>query len=215
MAHMSQPTPNLKEREEIFPHTPGNLEHEEKGEEIAWTSPTDPSNPFNWPTGKKWLITLVACYVTLIVGLNATSIAPAVPQINARFNISDATFPNSFWAITAWNVGAAIAPMFALPLMENYGMHPGYLAAYAVFALSVFPQAFAPSYATFVGVRALAGCAGGVLQDVMDGVIADVWEGALGRSLPVTVYVSALLVGVSLGPVIGGAVIAGGLEWRW
>lgn len=87
--------------------------------------------------------------------------------------------------------------------------------SYAVFAASVFPQAFAPGYATLVAVRAVAGCAGGVLQDVMDGVIADVWEGALERSLPVTVYVGALLVGVSLGPVVGGAVVGGGLHWRW
>jgi MFS family permease len=48
----------------------------------------------------------------------------------------------------------------------------------------------------------------------MDGIIADIWAGADQRSLPVTIYVFSLLSGVTLGPVIGGAIV-GALYWRW
>jgi MFS family permease len=48
----------------------------------------------------------------------------------------------------------------------------------------------------------------------MDGIIADIWPGAVHRSLPVTIYVTGLLIGVTLGPVYG-AVIVHDMYWRW
>jgi MFS family permease len=85
---------------------------------------------------------------------------------------------------------------------------------YAFFVIFVIPQAVAPNFATLIVCRFFAGCCGGVLQDAMDGIIADVWATAAERSLPVTTYIFCLLAGVSLGPVIGGAVV-GSLYWRW
>jgi MFS family permease len=153
-------------------------------------------------------------YRTLIVGLNSTSITAASIAINRRFDISDGTFPNSFWPVVAWNGGAALAPMLVLPIMEQYGMRTGYLVCYSLFTIFVIPQAVAPNFATLIACRFIAGCCGGVLQDVMDGVIADIWPGAEKRSLPVTLYVFSLLAGVTLGPVMGGAVVST-LNWRW
>ena len=67
---------------------------------------------------------------TLIVGLNATAITSAAQDINTRFNISDEHFPNSFWPVTAWITGAALAPMVILPIMEDFGMRIGYLVIF-------------------------------------------------------------------------------------
>lgn len=175
---------------------------------------TDPDHPFNWSASKKWSVTLVACYVTFIVGFNATALTAAVGQTTAFFHISDSTFPNSVWPVTAWNTGAALAPMVVLPIMEDSGTRPGYLITYVIFVLFVIPQAIARNFATFIICRFIAGCCGGVLQDAMDGIIADVWEKATERSLQVSCYVFALLGGVSIGPVVGGA-IAQSLDWRW
>ena len=148
------------------------------------------------------------------MGLNATSITAAATTINQRFGVNDENFPNSFWPVTAWNGGAALAPMVILPLMEKYGMRTCYLICYSLFTAFVVPQAVAPNFSTLIVCRFFAGCCGGVLQDVMDGIIADIWEGATQRSLPVTIYVFSLLAGVTLGPVIGGAIV-NTLYWRW
>ena len=78
----------------------------------------------------------------------------------------------------------------------------------------VIPQALAQNFATLIVCRFIAGCCGGVLQDAMDGIIADIWSEATERSLPVTFYVLSLLVGVTFGPVLGGAVIVR-FYWRW
>ena len=151
---------------------------------------------------------------TLIVGLNSTSITAAATPINQRFGISDESFPNSFWPVTAWNSGAALAPMVVLPIMEKYGMRAGYLICYILFTAFVIPQAVAPNFPTLIICRFFAGCCGGVLQDVMDGIIADIWADSKQRSLPVTIYVFLLLAGVTPGPVVGGVIVST-LYWRW
>lgn len=174
----------------------------------------DPDHPFNWSLKVKWSVTLTTCFVCFAVGLNATGIASAPTEINERFGISDANFPNSFWPVVSWTVGAAIVPMIILPLMEEHGVRLGYLLSYAIFFIFVIPQAVARNFATLIVCRFFSGGAAGVLQNGMDGIIADTWAGAAGRSLPVTIYVTGLLSGVSLGPVFGGAIISH-CYWRW
>jgi MFS family permease len=174
----------------------------------------DPDNPFNWSVIKKWRVTLTACYVTFIVGFNATALTAAVSRTNASFHVSDDAFPNSVWPVTAWNTGGALAPMVVLPIMEDYGTRSGYLITYVIFLIFVIPQAVAQNFATLIVCRFFAGGCGAVLQDAMDGIIADIWATATQRSLPVSCYVFALLAGVSIGPVVGGAIVES-LNWRW
>jgi MFS family permease len=181
---------------------------------LQWNGPNDPANPFNWKVKTKWNVTLTACYITLLVGLNATAMTSASEVINEQFGISDRHFANSYWPVVSWTVGAAGAPMMILPILEDFGMRIGYITVYAIFVIFMIPQAVAPNFATLIVCRFISGCCGGVLQDVMDGIIADVWPEAVQRSLPVSCYVFCLLVGVTLGPVMGGAVV-GSLNWRW
>src|ERR1700753_1609019 len=182
--------------------------------DMDWSSSNDPEIPFNWSLQTKWTVTLTTCFVCFVVGLNATGIASAPTPINERFGISDAHFPNSFWPVASWTVGAAVVPMVILPLMEEHGVRLGYLLSYAVFFILVIPQAVARNFSTLIAFRFFAGGAAGVLQNGIDGVSADIWPGATGRSLPVSIYVTGLLAGVSLGPVFGGAVISK-CYWRW
>lgn len=92
---------------------------------IIWED--DPENPINWPDRRKWLVTLVACFTAFVVGWNALSISSAATVINERFGISDAHFPNSFWTVTSWNVGAGLFPLAGLPVLEDFGFRKGYL----------------------------------------------------------------------------------------
>jgi MFS family permease len=156
----------------------------------------DPDHPFSWSAAKEWSVTLIACYVTFIIGFNAIALTAAVSQTNATFNIADAAFPNSVWPVTAWNTRGALAPMVVLPIMEEHGTRLGYLTTYIIFLLFVIPQAVAQNFATFIICRFFAGCCGTVLQDAMDGIVADIWAKATERSLPVSCYIFALLAGV-------------------
>lgn len=70
---------------------------------------------------------LTSCWVTFIVGLNATSITTAAEPISRDFNLSNGFFEYNFFAVTAWNAAAAIVPLATLPLMETYGMRLGFV----------------------------------------------------------------------------------------
>lgn len=53
----------------------------------------------------------------------------AVISLDKRFHIDDSSFPNSYWLVTSWNVGFAVVPSFASPLMEELGVRYGYLVS--------------------------------------------------------------------------------------
>ncbi|KAL8993525.1 MAG: hypothetical protein Q9169_006283 [Polycauliona sp. 2 TL-2023] len=177
----------------------------------AWGN--HPENPYNWPERKKWRIALVIATVILLVGLNATSIATPSLVIAEHFHVSDAAFPHSFWPVTVWNTGAAVGPMVGMPLLENFGVRRGYMLLYLVFTAMVIPQALAHNLATLLVVRAIAGCTGGVLQNVLEQVAADLWATDKQRNLPITLYTFVYVSGVTLGPVLGA--IVHDLSWRW
>ena len=89
--------------------------------------PRNPLLPFNYPLSRKWLITLTAGLNTLLFGLNATAFTVVTDTIAGLYNISDETFPNSYWPVTSWNMGAAVGTILILPLMENFGTRYFYL----------------------------------------------------------------------------------------
>jgi len=85
---------------------------------------------------------------------------------------------------------------------------------YILFTIFIIPQALAKNFATLIVTRVFAGAFGGVLQNIVDGIIADLYGGEHARSLPLTLYVFSYLGGVTFGPVFGGLVTLG-LNWRW
>ncbi|KAL4892837.1 MFS multidrug transporter [Aspergillus ambiguus] len=172
-----------------------------------------PQNPFNWPRRKKWTPMLTSCWVTFIVGLNATSITTAAESVSSEFNLANGIFEYNFFSVTAWNGAAAFVPLATLPLLETYGMYKGYIGAYILFTVFLIPQALAQNFATLVVCRAIAGALGGTLQNCADGLASNLFLCHRQRVLPLTLYTFTLLFGVTMGPVLGAAVDP--LGWRW
>ncbi|KAB8071374.1 MFS multidrug transporter [Aspergillus leporis] len=170
-------------------------------------------NPFNWPRWKKWMSMLTSCWVTFIVGLNATSITTAAESISLEFNLENGIFEYNFFAVMAWNAAAAFVPLVTLPLMEAYGMRIGFLIAYGLFTIFLIPQALAQNFATLVVCRAIAGAFGGTLQNCADGIASNLFLDHRERVFPLTLYTFTLLFGVTMGPVLGAVMEP--LGWRW
>ncbi|PNP52483.1 hypothetical protein THARTR1_06951 [Trichoderma harzianum] len=173
----------------------------------------DARNPFNWTRYRKWTTIAVACWVTFIIGLNATSITTAAEVISLQFHLPDDQIEVNFFAVVAWNAAAAFVPLVTLPLMDTYGTRTGYLVCYVLFTIFIIPQALAQNFATLVASRILAGAFGGTVQNAADGIIANVFRHHHERALPLTIYILALLMGVTMGPVLGAGFEP--LNWRW
>jgi hypothetical protein len=98
-----------------------------KEKAVPWSDPSNTYNPFNWPDAKKWRVTLLASFMTFVIQINGTMMTSAAEQINKSFNVSDETFPYSYWPVLSWNLGGAAAPLLGLPLMENLGVRKTYM----------------------------------------------------------------------------------------
>jgi hypothetical protein len=98
-----------------------------KERSMSWDDPRNALNPFNWSVGKKWRVTILASFMTFVIQLNGTMMTSAAEQINESFHISDEQFPHSYWPVLSWNLGGAAAPLFGLPLMENFGVRKSYM----------------------------------------------------------------------------------------
>lgn len=176
--------------------------------------PNDPGNPFNWPTAKKYRACILACAMTFIVQINGTMMTSAAEQINESFHVSDEVFPHSYWPVLSWNLGGAAAPLVGLPLMENFGVRYTYLGIYAVLIIFIIPQAIAHNFATLIVVRIITGSCTATLANITSGIVSDIWYAGLTKSFFTSMYIFALLSGLSMGPVFGSLVVQY-TTWRW
>lgn len=179
-----------------------------------WDGPSDPANPFNWTTRKKWIITLLACFMTFAVQINGTAMTSAAAQIDDSFHVSDLHFPHSYWPVLSWNLGGATAPLIALPLMENFGVRRSYISIYALLIVFLIPQLLAQNFATLVVTRIITGGCSGVLANITSTVVSDLWREGRSKSFSTSLWIWCLLAGLSIGPVTGSATLRF-TTWRW
>lgn len=181
---------------------------------VDWEGQDDPANPFNWSTSRKWVMTLTTCFISILTGLPAGSYSAANDQMSSLWHVQNDPFPNLTWATVSWNMGAALFPLLFVPLTENLGRMPGYFASYIIFIIFLFPSAFAQNFATMVVTRFIGGGASSVSINLVGGSISDLYRTEKERSIPMSIFGWTSVVGIALGPFIGGA-IQRNLNWRW
>ncbi|KAF2862414.1 MFS general substrate transporter [Piedraia hortae CBS 480.64] len=181
---------------------------------VDWDGPDDPKNPFNWSNKYKWLVTITTCWISILTGLPAGAYGAANDDMAREFHVSNNGFPYLTFATASWNVGAALFPLVFVPLSENMGRLPGYYASYLMFLVWLLPSALAPNYATLVITRFFGGGASSVSINLVGGSITDIWKGDRARSLPMSIFGMTSVIGIALGPLVGGA-INSGKNWRW
>lgn len=191
-----------------------HIDKESDDKEVIEFEEDDEENPFNWSKRRKWVITITVCFISILTGLPAGAYGAGSTAMSKEFHVSQSPFPNLYWATTSWNMGAALFPLFIVPLTESTGRMIGYFASYIMFLAWLFGQAFAPSFATMVVVRFFGGGASSVVINCAGGTVTDIWETAGERSFPMSLYGMTGVVGIALGPFIGGA-IQRNLDWRW
>jgi MFS family permease len=198
---------------------------------VDWNSSMNTHNPFNWPSAKKWRVTILACFMTFVIQINGTMMTSAAEQINESFHVSDEKFPHSYWPVLSWNLGGAAAPLFGLPLMENFGVRQSYMvchieqpyqvtililnkAIHAVLIIFLIPQASAHNFATIIVTRIITGSCSGILANITSGIVSDIWKAGRPKSFGTSLYIWSLLAGLSMGPVFGSLAVQY-TTWRW
>jgi MFS family permease len=83
-----------------------------------------------------------------------------------------------------------------------------------VLIVFLIPQAVAQNFATLIVTRIITGSCTGVLVNITSAVVSDIWRHSMSKSFGSSLWIFALLAGLSMGPVIGSATLKF-TTWRW
>lgn len=146
---------------------------------------------------------LVACCLAMLaVGDNSTAIMAALPAMTDGLQLGR---PEVEWVVNAYLLTAAIFIIVGGDAADQFGARRSSIAGIALFALASLIIALAPSGFVVVGARALQGLGAAF---AVAGTLAAVTEAApdTGRAEAIGTWSGFLMLGFSIGPLVGGAV---------
>jgi EmrB/QacA subfamily drug resistance transporter len=157
-----------------------------------------------------WLIVATTCIGAVLGQLDASIVQLALPTFEREFmaRLSAVT-----WVALGYQLAfAAILPVYAR-LAEVAGRKLMYLAGFALFALASALCGLAANLTVLIALRVLLGLSGAMLG-ANSVVILVKAAGPARRGRAMGIFAAAQAIGISLGPVTGGFVLAE-LGWRW
>src|SRR3954447_9533898 len=156
-----------------------------------------------------WTFAVVSLGLFMIT-LDNLIVTTALPSIRRDL---EASLGSLEWMVNAYTLSFAVLLLPAAALGDRFGRKRMFLGGLALFSASSGLGALAPSAGALVAARAIQGAGGAIIAPLSLTLLADaVPAGKRGLALGAWSGVSGL--GVALGPVVGGAVVAG-LDWTW
>ncbi|KAJ6521111.1 multidrug resistance protein 4 [Mycena capillaripes] len=162
----------------------------------------DPENPRNWPFAKKWSSTAVVSFYTFVSPLSSSIMAPGLPEVAEKYNITNETL--IAMTLSIFLISFGVAPLLLAPLSEMYGryvLNAGNLITIG-FSLGC---AFAPTSGALLAFRFLSGFSGSAPIACGGGVISDLFS-ERDRAAAMAIYSLGPLIGPVVGPIMGGFV---------
>jgi MFS transporter, DHA2 family, multidrug resistance protein len=147
-------------------------------------------------------VLIACCLAMLAVGDNSTAIMAALPDMKDGLQLAPAELE---WVVNAYLLTAAIFIVVGGGAADQLGARRSSIAGIALFALASLLIALAPAGFVVVGARALQGLGAAF---AVSGTLAAVTEAAPdeGRAEAIGTWTGFLMLGFSIGPLIGGAV---------
>lgn len=87
---------------------------------IEWDGPNDPESPMNWPTSKKWRVTLAMGMMTFCVTFASSVFSNATVPTAKLFGVStEVTTLGTSLFVAGFGAGPLVSLTFAAPLMHH------------------------------------------------------------------------------------------------
>lgn len=177
---------------------------------VTFDGPDDPLNPLNWPTPRKWAVTLLCSMSGLVTLMSGTMMAPALSTIADELGLDTAT---ANLTLSIFVLAYAFGPLILAPSTEIYGRRLVWLLSGALYVVFSIICGFAQNKPTIIAARFLAGIGASAEFAVTHPVLTDCWRPEQrGHSLAISTFLP--LLGTAIGPIIGG-VVTQNIGWRW
>jgi EmrB/QacA subfamily drug resistance transporter len=160
----------------------------------------------------RWILTLIAAYLGLFVGLiDANAVNLALPAIRADLGggISGAQ-----WTIDAYNVTFAAVLLTAGSLGDRFGRRTLLRAGLLMFVAASMACAAAPSLPVLLAARAIQGIGAGVMLPQGLAIAAAAFPEASERARATAAWAIAAATSTAIGPILGG-VLTESPGWRY
>jgi EmrB/QacA subfamily drug resistance transporter len=145
----------------------------------------------------------------LLAALNSGTLIIALPDLERALGTSLLTL---VWVILAYMIASTVLVVSAGRLSDLFGRKTAYVGGFLLFAAASFGAGFATGGTQLIVWRVLQGIGGAFLFANASAIVTDAFpKGQLGVAMGTNTMVAA--VGLVLGPVLGGALVA--LSWHW
>ncbi|KAJ4470182.1 MFS polyamine transporter [Lentinula aciculospora] len=172
----------------------------------------DTRNPINFSPSKKWAITALACFSTLLASSNASTYNLGFDSMMVDLNCTEfqATIGLSLYAF-----GFGIVPLVTASFSEEIGRQPLYYISATGVLIMYIAIALAHNIQTVLIARFIQGAFGSTWATMVGGTIADIWQ-SHERGLPMSLFAVAAVGGTGFGPIYAGWVeMNPRLQWQW
>jgi multidrug resistance protein len=177
---------------------------------VSWDGESDPENPLNWPSWRRWVLINLVSVITLMAGLSSSMFAPGVPALMVEFHSDNSTLAS--FVVTVFVLGFATGPLLFAPLSELYGrtvvQHTGCIG-FVIFSVAC---ALSTSLNMLIGMRLLQGIFAAVPLTNGGAIVADMVKQE-ERGFAMAMLILGVLIGPVIGPVTGGF-LAAAKGWR-
>ncbi|WP_266388990.1 MFS transporter [Streptomyces canus] len=154
--------------------------------------------------GDRWLILGVVCLVQLVVILDNTILNVAIPSLTKELG---ATTSQTQWVIGAYSLVQAGLLITAGGFADRYGRKLTQMLGLVFFGAGSFAGAFATEPVQLIAARAGMGIGGALLLATNMAIIVRTFD-AEETPKALTVIMGVASLGLALGPVIGGVLLA-------
>nr|WP_321498284.1 MFS transporter [uncultured Methanolobus sp.] len=158
---------------------------------------------------EKQIVLLIAILAGFITPFDGSAVNIALPTMGAEFNMNAISLS---WVATAYLLSSAV---FLVPfgkIADIYGRKKVFLYGIIIFGLASLAMTMVPTEGMLIGVRVVQGMGSAMIFGTGAAIVTSVFPpGERGTALGI--YITAVYVGLSMGPFLGG-IMTEHLGWR-
>jgi EmrB/QacA subfamily drug resistance transporter len=157
----------------------------------------------------KWWALSCTSLGMLLATINSGTLIIALPDLERSLHTS---LLELVWVILVYMIASTVLVLSAGRLSDQFGRKKAYVGGFVLFALASFGAGFAANGTELILWRILQGIGGAFLFANSAAIVTDAFpKEQLGLAMGTNTMVAA--VGLVIGPVLGGALVA--ISWPW